>query len=832
MHWYKKFSFLLLGIFTSALIQADTASPGLSISSITQSASTILLYEKFEISFDIDGMLAENLHWPYDPDEISGLPTKVGITVDGLFLPPGESNWDNALIIPAFLFQPTIIDRSVTSEDANSEWIYPSGEAYWVLRFAADKEGTWRYKIRVQDRSNYPDWLESQASSFEVTGAKAGNHGFIQVSSHDRRYFEYSDGTPYTGVGINASGSGIYHAEKRAEQEFQKYASGKSNLNRTWMDMESIWSRGTHGWDGWNRADGTSDPLRSIEHVYRQHDFSIKLSGNGDNFIAQYSSGDQEMTGGLDAGKKYKVQITAYLQEVDPSELQVRLISENNKFDSTIRSLASASNWNITDLGGGWRRYESSFTNDRGRFIFSWSEALAVGITGGGAAYIDEVYIGEDLGAGKIGPNILFKGNVNYHYYFDPISSSNFDEIFSLAERYGIHLKAVISDKEDEILTRIRLADGTFDPALPRQNPENFYSWRGAKVRRLHTYYWRYLAARWGYSPAVHSWELVNEGNPNSAQLYEIANHLSQTINELDHNHMATTSFWTSFPADKFWANPEYDSLHYADVHAYISTGWINDRSLESDAAQYHIAYSEATRQALQSSQWTMPIVRGEAGIDTLEQQIEQSGLAEDIHGVWLHNFTWAMLHPGGMYELYWWSENIRTNPGPDGDNSNGLFEIFEPYHDFMKDIPINRGGYVDIDVSPPLGIRVVGQKNNPGSNATKAHLWIQDMEHKWRTPDSGNLGGSIVLAGMKASMEYPIEWWDFNFKGTLNIRTGTVLSDSAGRILMTLDDLPAIDGSPVVDTAVKIGEYDGILRIKKSSRLYASMFRRLRIRK
>jgi hypothetical protein len=80
--------------------------------------------------------------------------------------------------------------------------------------------------------------------------------------------------------------------------------------------------------------------------------------------------------------------------------------------------------------------------------------------------------------------------------------------------------------------------------------------------------------------------------------------------------------------------------------------------------------------------------------------------------------------------------------------------------------------------------------------------------------------------------MEYPIEWWDFNFKGTLNKRSGTILSDSAGRILLNLDDLPAIDGSPVVDTAVKIGEYDGILMIKKSSRLYASMFRRLRNRK
>jgi hypothetical protein len=92
MHWYKKFSFLILGVFISGLIQADSASSSLSISSITQSAAIVPLYEKLEITFDIDGTVAENLQWPYDPDEISGLPTKVGITVDGVFLPPGETD--------------------------------------------------------------------------------------------------------------------------------------------------------------------------------------------------------------------------------------------------------------------------------------------------------------------------------------------------------------------------------------------------------------------------------------------------------------------------------------------------------------------------------------------------------------------------------------------------------------------------------------------------------------------------------------------------------------------------------------------------------------------
>jgi hypothetical protein len=811
MSSYNKLALVLFWTLFLALIYPKDAFSALSISSVSQSSSSVSLYDKLEVRFDINGTVAENLQWPYDPDNISGLTTKIGITVDGLFLPPGENSWAKAVVIPAFLYQPTVIDRSVTSDNANSEWIYPKGDAYWMLRFAPKKKGTWQYKIRAQDDSNYPDWSESAPKSFNATNAREGVHGFVQVSTRDPRYFEFSDGTPFTGTGINAADSGIYHAEKRAEKEFQKYAAGKTNFNRTWMDMESIWSRGTHGWDGWNKSSGTADPLRSIEQVYIDHDFSIKLTGGGYNFIAQYSQGGQEMTGGLDTGKNYKVRLTANLQGVNPSGLQVRLISDNSNFNSNIKTLAPNGSWQITDLGYGWKRYESSFVNDRGRFTFSWSEALAVGMTSGGSAYIDEIYIGEDLGGGKIGPNIVFKGKMNYHYYFDHIPSSNYDEIFSLAERYGIHIKPVITDKEDNILNRIRLEDGFFDPSMPRKSPANFYSWRGDKVRRLHTYYWRYLAARWGYSRAVHSWELVNEGNPGSGQLYNTTNHLAQTINTLDHNHMATTSFWTSFPASKFWGNTSYESVHYADVHAYISTGWINDRSLESDAAKYHIVYSDATRNALLATNRNMPIVRGEAGIDLLEQQKEQSALANDTNGVWLHNYTWAMLHSGGMYELYWWSGNIRANPGPDGDTSNGLFDVFAPYNDFMSNIPLNAGGYVDINVSPPSGTRVVGQKNNNGSNATKAHLWIQDLDHKWRTPSSGNLSGSLAITGMKASTSFSIEWWDFNYKGTLHKRTGTISSNSSGDISLNFSGLSSINGSPVVDTAVKIGSYSVI---------------------
>ena len=99
----KNFTLVLFWIISITLINPKCMFSSLSISDVSQSSSTVPLYDKLEVRFDINGTVAENLQWPYDPDNISGLTTKTGITVDGLFLPPGEKNWANAYVIPAFL---------------------------------------------------------------------------------------------------------------------------------------------------------------------------------------------------------------------------------------------------------------------------------------------------------------------------------------------------------------------------------------------------------------------------------------------------------------------------------------------------------------------------------------------------------------------------------------------------------------------------------------------------------------------------------------------------------------------------------------------------------
>ncbi|MDW8351152.1 MAG: hypothetical protein RML99_04495, partial [Anaerolineae bacterium] len=78
-------------------------SGSLQIVNVQPSATTVGLYEKFELTFDILGSVANNPHFPYDPNPPPGVPAGVGITVDGLFSP---DNWTTVITQPAFLYQP------------------------------------------------------------------------------------------------------------------------------------------------------------------------------------------------------------------------------------------------------------------------------------------------------------------------------------------------------------------------------------------------------------------------------------------------------------------------------------------------------------------------------------------------------------------------------------------------------------------------------------------------------------------------------------------------------------------------------------------------------
>jgi uncharacterized repeat protein (TIGR01451 family) len=175
----------------------------------------------------------------------------------------------------------------------------------------------------------------------------------------------------------------------------------------------------------------------------------------------------------------------------------------------------------------------------------------------------------------------------------------------------------------------------------------------------------------------------------------------------------------------------------------------------------------------------SIPLVRGEGGLDHPGgPQQELADLAQDTEGVWLHNLIWGGINPGGMYDLYWWPDNIR-----DYD----LYYHYKPYQDFMDGIPLNNGSYQDVEAmtsSPDL--RVWGQKDTVHG---KAHVWIQNRHHTWRNVVDGviisGVSGQIIIPDMRPG-PYQVEWWD-TYSGAI---TTVELVDASTDSLVL--DLPA----------------------------------------
>ncbi|MCB0134418.1 MAG: hypothetical protein KDD75_04835, partial [Caldilineaceae bacterium] len=194
--------------------------------------------------------------------------------------------------------------------------------------------------------------------------------------------------------------------------------------------------------------------------------------------------------------------------------------------------------------------------------------------------------------------------------------------------------------------------------------------------------------------------------------------------------------------------------------------------------------------QAALAAGFGKPVVWGELGIDgTATTDEEDPRLAEDVAGVWLHKLTWARLGPGGVYPLYWYTDNIFAH---------ALHPIFGAWRRFMEDIPLTNGRYEDAaaTVTNP-DLRVLGQKDVAGG---RAHLWIDNRNHTWRavvddavTPP---VSGTVTVAMGRSHAWYRVEWFD-TVDG-LPTTTETVIADSRGFVVLSLMDL-------ATDIAVKL---------------------------
>ncbi len=739
-----------------ALGRKSEAAPSttLQIHNIRANADTVGLYEKFELTFDITGTVATNPFFPYDPSPPPGVPAGVGISVDGLFSP---DNWATVITQPGFLYQyyqrQCIGDTPQNHCRSGLEWLYPVGAPIWKIRFAPSRTGLWRYRIRVTDASGT---VQSSEGTFTVTlSTDPLNHGFIRVSPTDPGYFEYSDGTPFIGVGHN-TGFDEAHFTYSVDEEMERFGRHRVNFLRVWMTGQSIYMAAWHPWSSHHLPyEGGYFNAASLTYTvaYSDHRFSLRLWDYADPGV------NNERNPCMFQGFSNNVAVkprTTYL-------LRVRLRTvgvtgpRNASFPDygfTVRkggwlgescSDPAATSGQSTRLLGyvngttAWQEITATFTTGPGEYFLDYLYLILENTTGGDA-FVDEVSLREMSGGVPVGPEVLRKNRFAYHLYFDQQPSWQWDYILEKAAQHGVTIRLVVLEKNDWVANHID-AHGNPVGAYYELNNDRFYAAPNTAVRRYHEYFWRYLIARWGYSRAVHSWELMNEGDPYNDNHYAMAEAFGRFMKAHDpQRHLVTTSNWHSFPVAEFWGHPAYAAVDYADIHAYACcgnryAGWAQNigdpLSLEDRPAYvyggsgYSVRIPGSVRFYNASGTPPSLVIRG-AGEWVIRYQMK----AENFTGTCDYGIPNALAGP----RLLWILDNTRSNVVPPAESGQD-FVCSAPAGTY--DWRVFDSQHTHTGAEAPLSARIVLRDNAIHSLAiffqnsfgTGGDAWIDNIE-------------------------------------------------------------------------------------------------------
>lgn len=490
-------------------------------------------YEKFEATFQV-ATSATNYDWPYDAVPPAGIEAGVGVTVDALF---SRDDWATTLVKPGFYYQ----RYSYENRAGFGEWLYPDGQPSWCVRFSPFAAGVWQWRIRVTDKDGTT--LYPSSGDLQFTCDESGKHGPLRVSTTDPRYFEHLDGSPWTcGIGLVDSDYGDLDA---LEADLPDWGSSGVNLIRTWWQSYS--SPSLFGYPRYGLPKPTS-----AEH----------MPGHRLSWAIPLTSANQENQLTLDVHVKlntnYRVSVFAKTSAlVGTGTCGVMLWAYDPTWKSVTPGLIGTNDW--TEI--------SAVINSGSNYLLH-TKAVVENCTSG-SVWLSGASIREDLGGGNYGPELVDRTDPEVYRHFPKFTAARCEKMLDLCEASNVWLKIVAEEKQDYVYGRI-MADGSYNDAYAPDGT-SLYSAAGSANRRYQEYYWRFLIARFGHSPAVHSWELFNEADPFNGNLYLAANAFAKYMHDNNPNRqLVTTSTWHSYPTSEFWANPAYPDIDYSDLHKYV----------------------------------------------------------------------------------------------------------------------------------------------------------------------------------------------------------------------------------------------------------------------
>lgn len=254
---------------------------------------------------------------------------------------------------------------------------------------------------------------------------------------------------------------------------------------------------------------------------------------------------------------------------------------------------------------------------------------------------------------------------------YDQARAAQLDALLDLCARRGVYIMACISDFR-EVCSFHQNSDWPNSPynaarGGPCTRAEGFFT--APKAREQYRAKLRYLVARYGHSPHIHSWEFFNEVNitdgwrktPEAVRAWH--REMGAALHALDpQKHLITSSF-AGIEDDVLWEQPQ---MHVVQRHQYID----GEQSFAALVAEAHARLRRHRK----------PVLMGEFG----RRKNRYASL--DSRGVSLHNGLWAATLAGGCgTAMSWWWQWI---------DEHGIWPAFRSVAAFTEGIDWPREGF------------------------------------------------------------------------------------------------------------------------------------------
>lgn len=514
-------------ILSALLALIPPAASAVTISGLTANTNTVGQYERYELTFNLNG-LPSNFN-PFRPEPTGDSLSGPGVDVRAeVVTPSGQTK----VVWGFFDVDYTFLGPGSNPEYRDKDRIVPTKNPHWHIRYAPEQLGTYRVTVRATDQSG-----TATSSQMTFTCVPSGSKGFVRVSKDGTR-FTYSDGSPFVPFGIQTP-----YGAKATHKAMAEMKANGMNFVRRWLvdrDSDDIFRE----FEGWGKYSTDSSTRRTGSR-------SVVMNVKAPGFV------EEQTYIGCKPNTYYKAYIYFKTSSNFNGKAGLEITEERGDRSSKV--------WSGAQVGAGanWVRSEVTFRTASNAEFLHFRPKVYSGSTG--AVWVDDCAIYEV----DAGGNTVIDWNMVFNPSFElwtpaqlrMVALGRFEYMLQLGEEYGIVIQPCIFN--------YRLWNATDPVGLYAKFYGDFFTDSSsiAQQRRV----LRYLVARFSSYRSVFAWELTNEMDASYTDIR--GNWIKGHANFLHQNdpqsHIVTNSLWSS-PGDIQYAQmPELD---INQVHYYINT--------------------------------------------------------------------------------------------------------------------------------------------------------------------------------------------------------------------------------------------------------------------